>query len=137
MPATTNMREALVLLALEGLDQRSLTPMREYELHQLVRDIQEVVGAPFRFLDRPISYSLDLQTLLKSLERAHYVDELILVRDGWVPRFEYQLSMIGRAQAQEERDRLRTVYPDYIERIDEGLDRFGASFHPPAPINPR
>lgn len=133
----TDIRQALVLLVLDGLEQRSLSPLREYELHQLVRRVQHVVGEPFRFLDKPISYSLDLQTFLKSLERSHYLDELILVRDGWVPRFEYQLGMIGRAEAQEQREQLSVKDPGSVQRIDEEIDRFASAYQPPTPINPR
>ncbi len=137
MPRTSDIRQALVLLVLEGLDRRNLTPMREYELHQLVRHLQAITGSFFRFLDKPISYSYDLQSYLKTLEQAHYLDELILVRNGWVPRFEYELSALGRAQAEEQRERLRLHEPHTLATMDNELDRFAGSFHPPEAISPR
>lgn len=137
MPSTSDSREALVLLLLKGLEQRNLTPMREYEFHQLVRRLQPTTGSAFRFLDEPISYSYDLQSYLKTLEQAHYLDEFILVRNGWVPRFEYELSALGRAQAEEKRERLRLDDPHTLATMDNELDRFAGSFRPQEPISPR
>ncbi len=136
MATATDLREALVLLILDGLESRNLAPMREYELHQLVLRLQAFVGNVFHYLDTPISYSYELQDYLGSLERAQYVDELILVRDGWVPRLEYELSLVGRAQAKERRERLLVTDQNLVEQVDAELERFASSYRPPVAINP-
>jgi len=130
-------RTALVLLLLDGLERRGLTPMREYEVHQLVRDLQRSVGQPFRFHDAPISYSYELNEHLRRLEKGHYLDEVILVRDGWVPRFEYELSGVGRAEALDTRERFRLIVPEILDDIERKLDEFCLSYRPPEPISPR
>ncbi|MEE9294371.1 MAG: hypothetical protein V3W34_05310 [Phycisphaerae bacterium] len=136
MRTAGDMRQGLVLLVLDGLERRNLAPMREYELHQLVRRLQAVVGASFRYLDKPISYSYELHSFLRSLEQSHYLDELILVRNGWVPRLEYKLNVVGRAQAMDERERFQESDPTILHRVDEELDRFASSYRPPVAISP-
>ncbi len=127
-------RRALVLLVLDGLRARHLTPIREYEFHQLVRGLQR--NDSFRYLDRPLSYSYDLQGCLKQLDFAKFLDELILVRNGWVPRFEYAISDVGQAEAQDLYSRLQIDDPLYLRTIDHALDDFARNYQRPISINP-
>jgi hypothetical protein len=137
MLADPKLHQRLVLTVLEALEARGLTPIREYELHQLIRRAQEGLQDEFAYADEPISYSFDLWAFLRFLEQGHYLDELIVVRDGWVPRFEYQLTLLGRAQSAEDRERLECLEPKLVGRVDRVVDEFAASYRTPAPIAPR
>jgi len=137
MSRETDQQTAVVLLALDGLERRGLTPMREYEFHQLIRSLQPSLGDLFRFHDAPISFSYELSDQLRLLEMGRYLDEIILVRDGWVPRFEYELSAIGRAEALEMRDRLAVSVPETMDNIERRIEEFCSVYRPPEPITPR
>jgi|SRR5579862_5527677 len=137
MEINDKLREAVVLLVLEELDRRKLAPIREFELHQLVRSTQTVDATLFPYINEPIPYSFDLHSFLKGLEKHRYLDELVLMRDGWVPRLEYQLSPVGRAQALEDRELVLALNPNLSSKITEVVDKFASSYKAPAEINPR
>lgn len=128
-------REALVLAILSELDKRSLSPIREYDFHQLVRIIQDL-SAAFRFIDRPISYSYDLQEFLQRLEQRRLLDDLIIMRDGWVPRHEYQLSRVGHAEAKEKSEAIAESNPALLQRVQTEIHQFAQTYIPPADIKP-
>lgn len=137
MTGKNDLREALVLVVLDGLKRRGKSPIQEYELHQLIRRLQPSAGTEFCYLDRPISYSYELTSYLKSLERSHYLNELIMVRNGWVPRLEYEVSLVGGAQAKERRERMQVADARFLARLEEELDEFASKYRPPVAINPR
>lgn len=125
-----DIREALVLAILTELDRRNLSPVTEYDLHQLVRGVQPKEPETFRYIDQPISYSFDLQEYLRQLEKHQYLDDLLITGDSALPRHEYELRPIGRVQAQDQYQNLLIWRPDIVLSINELLDCFAKSHRP-------
>ena len=130
-------REALVLLILDGLRRRKLTPIRQHELHQLVRHAQSSEEPAFRYLDKPISYSYPLQDCLTTLERSRCLSELISIRNGWVPRYKYRLDLLGQMRALEHRERLKVEDPGFLQQIETGLTGYEENYTSPVSVRPR
>ena len=131
MESSLNIREAVVLLVLKGLEERNLTPVRDCQFHELVRRVQPQDDTAFRFIDEPFSFSFDLQRFLNSLKWHSHVNELTFAGNGWIPRPEYQLSFLGRTRAKERFAELEASDSGLVSRINDELDIFAANHTPP------
>ena len=68
--------------------------------------------------------------MLTELDRTEYVDEMLIVRNGWVPRYEYRLTRIGQAEGEEVRHRLKMEDPRLLSFVEAALHDYRRSYAP-------
>lgn len=98
----------LVLATLLALRRAGQNRVPEHLLHRLIHKVSAGLPNPwFRFICRPIIYSGELYTCLKSMERDRLIDELIFVHNGWAPQHVYELTAIGLVEAEDRSERTK------------------------------